>query len=135
MAKILIPVSLIFLAVALYFGIVNYRFTSKAAKTEARVKSIYQGHRSITPTFEYTVKGKVYEFEGSSTNADAYQIGDKEIVYYDPASPEDSKLGTFMNLWFIPVFCGGFFVILMLVGVISLIGKRTKSSFFVGEPG
>lgn len=135
MIKITISLSLVFLAISLFWGIRNYQFTSRAVKTEARVKSIYKGHRSITPTFEYTVKGKDYEFEGSSTNYDAYQIGDKEIVYYDPSNPEDSKLGTFMNLWFMPVFCGGFFMILMMVGIISFIGKKTKPAFYVGKPG
>lgn len=133
MAKVFIPLSLVFLVVALFWGIQNYQFISRAEKTEARVKSIYKGHRSITPTFEYTVKGRDYEFEGSSTNYDAYKTGDKEIVYYDPSNPQEHKIGTFMNLWFIPVFCCGFFVVLMLAGVISLISKRSKPAFHIGN--
>jgi len=132
-AKILILLALLFLFVAVLFGLQNYLFISKAVKTEARVKSIDKAKKWITPTFEYTVKGKTYEFEGSSTSPEAYKIGDTEVIYYNPLDPQDSKVGTFMNLWFIPVFCGGFFIVLISVGSALAFSKKAEPSFYIGK--
>jgi hypothetical protein len=130
--KISILLAFLFLIIALVFGVRNYLYVEKSVKTEARVNKIEKRHRSINPTFEYTVNGKDYEIEGSNTNADAYKINDKEPVYYDPKKPEDARLGTFMNLWFMPVFCGGFFIILLVVGLGMVISKKSKPGFYIG---
>jgi len=115
--KMLILLSVILIGVGLFFGYSNYSFVSSAVKTEARVKNIIKGHRTITPVFEFSAKGKTYEYEGASTRPDAYSIGDKETVYYNPSDPEDHKTGTFMNLWFLPVFLTGFGIIVFPVGI------------------
>jgi hypothetical protein len=127
--KILILLALLFLLVSVLFGVQSYMFVNRSVKAEARVKSIDKAKKWITPTFEYTVKGKTYEFEGSSTSPDAYKIGDTEVIYYNPLDPQDSKIGTFMNLWFIPVFCGGFFIILISVGSALAFSKNPNRLF------
>ncbi|MEO8513274.1 MAG: DUF3592 domain-containing protein [Ignavibacteria bacterium] len=134
--KILIVVSLLMLAVGIFFGYSSYSFVSSSVKTEARVKNIIKGHRRITPVFEYIVNGKSYEYEGAATNYDAYVIGDKEVVYYKASDPNDSKTGTFMNLWFLPVFLGGFGLILLPVGIgTTFFNKRKSPAFTIKRPG
>ena len=128
-AKISILLALLFLLISVILGVTNYLFMTKAEKTEARVKSIDKGHRRITPVFEYKVNNKTYEFEGSSTSYGEYEIGDTEIIYYDPGNPENSKVGTFMNLWFVTVFCGGFFIVLSFAGILMALQKSSANRF------
>jgi hypothetical protein len=123
--KILILLALIFLGVAVIFGAQSYTFVNSSHKTEARVKKIKNGGKMVTPIFEYYVKGKYYEYEGASTSHGQYEINDKETIYYDPSEPENGTLGSFMNLWFVPVFCGGFFIILLFVGIASAFSKKS----------
>lgn len=119
----------------IFWGYNNYSFISRAVKTEARVKEVIKGKRRITPVFEYTVQGKNYEYEGASTLPDEYKIGDKETVYYDPALPSSSKTGTFMSLWFVPVFLTGFGIVLFPVGIglVFFSNKRSPYSINTGK--
>ncbi len=134
--KILILAGLIMMAIGIFFGYTHYNFIHSSVKTEARVKSIINQHQRVIPVWEYTVKGKHYEFEGAATNSDQYKIGDKEILYYDPSDPEDSKKGTFMDLWFLPVFLSGFGFILGLVGLVVMLSfKNKRPAFTIKRPG
>ncbi len=132
-AKTLILLALLFLLVSVFFGIQSYTFVNNSVKTEARVMRFDNGKgRMVTPVFEYSVKGKYYEYKGASTRAGNYKINDKEIIYYDPSNPEDGKLGTFMNLWFISVFCGGFFIVLFSVGLGMFFSGKANPHFHKG---
>ena len=129
MGKFLFILGFVMFIIGGIWGSSNYSFISSAGITEARVKSIIKGHRRITPVFEYTVNGKTFEFEDSSTNADAYVIGDKVNLFYNPKLPGEHKKDTFMSLWFLPVFFSGFGFVLILTGVI-LISTKSKSPAF-----
>lgn len=133
--KMLILVGVILISAGVFFGYSNYSFVSSAVKTEARVKNIIKGHRSITPVFEFTVNGKTYQFEGASTKPDSYKIGDNETIYYNPADPEDHKTGTFMNLWFLPVFLTGFGLIVLPVGIGLAFSKKNNPVNIKYRPG
>lgn len=129
-AKIFILIGIIILGGGLAWGYLTIDFINNSVKTEARVKQIIKKHRSITPVFEFTVKGKTYEFEGANTRADAYELNDKETVYYNPDDPNDNRTGNFMNLWFMPVFLTGFGFILATVGLITLLFSGKKNNRF-----
>lgn len=132
MGKILAGIGIVLFIAGGVWGYSNYSFISGAGITEARVKSIIKGHRRITPVFEYSVNGKTYEFEDAATNPEAYEIGDKETIYYDPVLPGEHKKDTFMSLWFVPVFLGGFGFILIPVGIgISLFRKKGNPAFMI----
>jgi hypothetical protein len=132
--KAFIFIGLLILAGGLVWGYLTIDFINNSIKTEARVKQVLKGHRRIKPVFEFTVKEKTYEFEGTSTRPDAYKLNDKETVYYNPADPDDNRTGNFMNLWFVPVFLTGFGTIFAAAGLGSLLfqGKK-KSSFTVNR--
>lgn len=110
----------------IYFGISSLNTVNTYVKTEARVKNIEKSKKSITPIFEYTVKDKQYTIQGASTRPDAYVIGDKEIIYYNPNDPEEAKIDTFMSLWFLPVFLSGFSIILITVMVLLILFSKKK---------
>jgi uncharacterized membrane protein len=129
-AKVFIFIGLIILGGGLAWGYLTFDFINNSVKTEARVKQVIKKHRSITPVFEFTVKGKTYEFEGTNTRPDAYELNDKETIYYNPADPDDNRTGNFMNLWFVPVFLTGFGTIFAAAGLGTFLFKGKKKSPF-----
>lgn len=129
-SKIFIFIGLLILGAGLVWGWFTFDFINNSVKTEARVKQVIKRHRSITPVFEFTVKGKTYEFEGANTRADAYELNDKETVYYDPEDPNVNRTGNFMSLWFVPVFLSGFGSILAIAGLFVLIFSGRKNPPF-----
>ena len=133
-AKGFILIGLVILGGGLVWGYFTLDFVNNSVKTEARVKQVIKKHRSITPVFEFTVKGKTYEFEGTNTRPDAYELNDKETIYYNPADPDDNRTGNFMNLWFMPVFLTGFGIILGAAGLgTSLFSGKKNPSFTVNR--
>jgi hypothetical protein len=134
--KILIITGFFMAAAGIMWGYSNYSFISSAGKTEAHVKKIIPGHRRITPVFEYTVNGITYEFEDAATNSGAYQIGDKEFLYYNPKLPGEHKKDTFMSLWFLPVFLTGFGIIVLPAGIIlTFFSQKKNPAFFIKKTG
>jgi hypothetical protein len=134
--KTLILLGLLIFAVGIYFGYSSYSFLKTAGKTEGRVDSIEKSKKRITPTFEYTVKGKKYMIVGPATHPDEYIIGDTETIYYEPENPEDAKIGTFMNTWFLPAFLTGFGFILAFVGLVVILSTGKKNpAFTIKGPG
>ena len=129
-AKIFIFIGLLMLTAGLAWGYLTLDFINKSVKTEARVKQVLKRHRSITPVFEFTANGKTYEFEGTNTSPDAYELNDKEVIYYNPNDPDDNRTGNFMNLWFATVFLTGFGIILAVVGAGTLIFSGKKNSMY-----
>lgn len=129
-AKTFILIGIMILGGGLVWGWLTIDYINNSAKTEARVKKVLKRHRSITPVFEFTVKGKTYEFEGTNTRSGAYELNDKETVYYNPADPNDNRTGNFMNLWFMPVFLTGFGFILSVVGLGTLLFSGKKNPPF-----
>lgn len=129
-AKTFIFIGLIILGGGLVWGYLTIDYINNSAKTEARVKMVLKRHRSITPVFEFTVKGKTYEFEGTNTSPDAYELNDKETVYYNPEDPNDNRTGAFMNLWFMPLFLTGFGTIFAAAGLGTLLFSGKKNPTF-----
>jgi hypothetical protein len=134
--KTIIWMGLLIFVGGLSIGYLKYSFLEKAVQTIGRVDSIDKGKRSITPTFEYIVKGKKYYIEGPSTRPDEYKIGDTEPIYYNPDDPEDAKIMTFMNQWFLPVFMTGFGLIWAIAGLAVTIARKNKNpAFTIKGPG
>ena len=135
-AKIFALLGILIMGTGIFWGYLTYNEINSSVKTEARVSRIIKKHRSITPVFEFTVKGKTYEFEGTNTNSDAYVLNDKETVYYNPADPNDNRTGNFMNLWFVPVFLSGFGFVFFVVGLGTMLFSNKKSpAFTIQRPG
>lgn len=132
-AKTFIFIGLMIFGGGLVWGYLTIDYINNSAKTEARVKKVLKKHRSITPVFEFTVKGKTYEFEGTNTSPDAYELNDKETVYYNPSDPDDNRTGNFMSLWFMPIFLTGFGIILAAAGLGTLLFWGKKNPPFTGK--
>lgn len=135
--KTIILVSLILLIVGGYFGYDKYSFFSSSKKVMARVSNIEKRHRSINPTFEYVVNGKTYTIEGANTRSDAYELNDQQLIFYNPDDPSDARVGTFMNMWFLPVLLMGLGIVFFIVGVVTWLatGKKKSPAFTIKTPG
>lgn len=129
-AKTFIFIGLLILCGGLAWGYLTFDYINSAVKTEARVKQVLKRHRSITPVFEFKVNGKTYEFVGTNTRPDAYELNDKETVYYNPSDPEDNRTGNFMSLWFMPLFLTGFGLILTAAGTGNLLFSSRKNPLY-----
>jgi hypothetical protein len=129
-AKLFIFLGSMILCGGLIWGYLTNNYINNSVKTKARVKQVLKRHRSITPVFEFTANGKTYEFEGTNTNPDAYELNDKEVIYYNPKDPDDNRTGNFMNLWFMPVFLTGFGTILAVAGAGTLIFSGRKNTLY-----
>ena len=135
-AKIFVLLGVLIMGAGIFWGYSTYNYINSSVKTEARVSRVIKKHRSITPVFEFTIKGKTYEFEGANTSSDEYKLNDKEIIYYNPSDPNDNRTGTFMGLWFMPVFLSGFGFVLFVAGLATMLFSNKKSpAFTIQRPG
>jgi hypothetical protein len=60
------------------------------------------------------------------TTSSAYRRGEKVIVHYDPAQPENARLDGFLALWIGPTLTGGIGVAFFSIGSIALFLGRDR---------
>jgi hypothetical protein len=63
---------------------------------------------------EHRVNGRVWS---RSTHKPSLPIGSPFPVRYDPHNPQEARLATLMDFWFLPVACVVFGVLLMAIGL------------------
>jgi hypothetical protein len=56
---------------------------------------------------------------GVSTNPRAGKVGDRVPVLINPADPDDVRLGTALELWFVPGLLGGMGGVFVVIGTVS----------------
>lgn len=135
--KSVVLISLLLILVGSYFAYDKYSFFSSSKKVMARVSHVEKRHRSINPTFEYVVNGKTYTIEGANTRSDEYELNDQQLIFYNPNDPSDARVGTFMNMWFVPVLLLGLGIIFFIVGIVTWLatGKKKSPAFSIKTPG
>ncbi|MFN8355131.1 MAG: DUF3592 domain-containing protein [Spirosomataceae bacterium] len=141
-------IGLVMLAVTAFLVYSQYQFLSSSVKTTGVVIDNI-GQRSkksttYTPVIAFqTANGKPITFQGSvSSSPPAFDINEKVEVYYNPANPQEAAIGTFFQLWFLPLIFGilgtifssiglGFGVSALLhrrkIASLSLNGQRIKA--------
>lgn len=76
---------------------------SRADGTVVRLRAGDSGGYLPVVVFEVSGKGPV-EIEGTIiSEPPAYQVGERVVVYYDPAAPRDAMIDGGSELYFIPV--------------------------------
>ncbi|SEA43109.1 DUF3592 domain-containing protein [Microbulbifer marinus] len=77
------------------------------------------GSTTYAPHVRFTARsGAEYEFTSStSSNPPEFSSGDIVEVLYDPASPEDAIINSFMQLWFGALLLGGMGTIFFSIGL------------------
>lgn len=87
-----------------------------------------KGKTSYKPVVEFTdTSGTSRRITGSvASRPAAYDEGEKVKVRFDPAKPDQARLDTFMENWFLPLLLGGMGLIFFGVGVgMTIKGIRT----------
>jgi len=100
--------------------------TKPSAPTRSKKPSTGRGGSTV-PEVEYQVNGVVYLIHGMiSTSPPAYSIGEKVMVYYSPDHPGDGVIGSFIELWLMPVVFGGIGSVFSLGGGFIVLRKLTN---------
>lgn len=85
---------------------------SSSVKTTGTVidNRLYTGRKSRTYTPVVTFRtndGQTITFEGSiSSNPPSFDLQEQVTVYYSPKDPQKAEIGTFFQLWFLPLIFG-----------------------------
>jgi Protein of unknown function (DUF3592) len=117
----------------------GYRWEATAAAAEGRVVAVVDRcesdpcsrRRPRYPEVQFvTAAGRTVQFEGSAgLYPEAYRVGDRVAVLYDPSNPDDARLATWTNRWGggpFEVLFGLFFVVFAVAGLVRLstVGRR-----------
>lgn len=89
----------------------------------------YQKKRSSStvPEVQYSVNGTVHTIHGViSTSFSVYKIGQNVPVYYFPERPAEGVVGSFVELWMLPVIFGGVGFLLALAGAFQVLWRLTN---------
>ena len=123
--KIFLAVSIVFVAVALYFFLTDLQVVLNGEKTIATV--VDSPHK---PVFEYEVAGEVYTYESSvSSTPPSYHLGEEVDIYVDPDHPHDVLIDTFIDRWFAVTIFSSMALIFFLISIgISRVFDRVISS-------
>ncbi len=94
--------------------------------TEMRWYMDPQEGRMYTPTVTFTTPmGETRAFTSKvGTFPPRYHVGQQVAVVYDPDNPQHANIVSFMDLWFMPLFCGGFSSLFLLVGLILVLVNK-----------
>jgi hypothetical protein len=90
-------------------------------------------HGSVyAPVVDYRVDGAKYRLEGSmAVSWNAYDVGDKVTVSYDPADPGQATIRDFHQAYFLPCLlgAGGLLFLLGAGGLVAYVGHRAGWQF------
>jgi len=111
-----------------FFGWRTLRFELIGRTTEGRVIHMVHGGGSgnhMKPVVAYSVDGKDYEITGFiSSSPPAWNIGEKAVVYYNPADPSDAQISGFIERWLFPLIFGSLGAVVGFVGLAILAAAR-----------
>lgn len=123
-------------AIYLYFDVRHA--IAVAAVADGRVIAIEEsrdsdGDYTYYPRVRFHAgTGQQIEFTGDvGSNPSGFAVGEAVRVCYDPSNPDDARIDTFMQLWFMPLLLGGIGTLFSLMGggiVISAMARRPAAS-------
>lgn len=79
------------------------------------------------PVVDYRVGGTTYRVQGATAVTwNAYDVGDKVNISYDPADPAQASIRDFHQAYFLPCLlgCGGLLFLLGAGGMVAYVGHR-----------
>lgn len=91
-------------------------FLESAISTEGTVvENRYEAGSSSNDSGSYHAYIKYSSLDGSDvtfrssvgTNPPSFKVGEQVKVYYDPQDSQNAQVGTFFQMWFLPVLLGG----------------------------
>lgn len=83
-----------------------------------------------------TLAGDTLEFTSTmGSNPAAFDVGERVVVIYNPASPRDARIDSFFQLWFAPLLLGGMGIVFTAVGCLAFqAGRRPAEPAEPAEP-
>ena len=117
---IFLGLSLLPLAIGLFFLIDTLQFLSRATSTATgtivscpRPKS---NSSACTPTFAFTTAQGERVTVTSSLNSSGFAVGQQQPIAYNPDDPQDARIASFLGLWFLPTLLLGLGGLFFLIG-------------------
>jgi hypothetical protein len=97
------------------------QFLASATRAEGVVVAMV-GSDTLAPVVEFTAPdGRVESFRSMvSSSPPDFSVGERVVVYFDPADPQNARIGAFFHLWFLPIFLVGMGSIFGAVGFFIL---------------
>jgi hypothetical protein len=84
---------------------------------------------TYAPVISYDVQGRTYTYEsGSSSDPPAYDVGEKVGLLYRPDDPEDVRINSWFDLWFLPAMLGVGGVVVAIVAIVMMVGAIRRRS-------
>ena len=129
-ASELLPVVLVglgLLAGSLWIWLRTRAFLATARNADGTVIALQRGRgrtrNGMFPVVEFsTITGEVITFTGGfGTNFDAWPVGQRVTVRYDPHTPADARIQSLAQLWFLPALLGSVCATFTIVGVVPIV--------------
>lgn len=118
-------VGFLLLSIAFVFGFRDYKFTTSALPITGRVVSI-QPPPSYAPVIQYTMSGTTYTATGEQLSSDrVFVVGQDVELLVDPRKPQEAKLNSFFDRWFVVVMLASIGLLFSIVGFV--VRKLTTS--------
>lgn len=101
-------------------------FLSTAWNADGTVVALQRGRgrmrNSMFPVVQFsTITGEEVKFMGGvGTNLGAWPVGQRVTVRYDPQKPDNARIQSRVQIWFLPALLGFLGVIFTVVGVILM---------------
>ena len=120
----------VFVAVGLWTLVNGLRFRADASRAEGEVIRLEWDNRpgdrhGASPVVRYRVQDRTVEFRGHIySNPPAYSVGEVVSVLYPAESPDEARIESFFEQYFLPLIFGGMGLVFSVVGLGLLIVPR-----------
>ncbi len=126
---VFLGVSLIPLAIGLFFLVDTLRFLGSATATATGSIVACQYPKSSSsacmPTVVFTTaRGETVRFSEPFASS-GFAVGQQQPIAYNPDHPQDARIANFLTLWFVPTLLLGLGGLFLLIG-----GIATAIGFF-----
>jgi hypothetical protein len=107
---------------------ISHSITATGQVTELVEYLNEDGSRMSKPRFEFRASdGQVYTIESdTATSPPGFFRGEEVEVRYTSGKPQEARINTFVQLWFIPMVWGIIGIVWVVIGVIGTVLARRK---------
>lgn len=122
----------ILLPIGTWFAIETSSFLQKATRAPGEVIDLVERRDddgvSYLPVVRFrTADGDERVFEGAvAANPPSYEIGDAVEVLYEASAPDDARIDSFLQLWFVPALTGFMALGFAIIGSTVVIKARRE---------
>jgi hypothetical protein len=104
------------LSAGFIFGFRDFKFTANAIPISGKVVSI-SPPPGYQPVIEYTMTGSTYTVTGEKLSSDrVFVVGQDVELLVDPGKPQDAKLNSFFDRWFLVAMLASIGLLFSIIG-------------------